>query len=414
MSLRTLYLQTSSSVDGRAGLAGRQLYDALRLRSEDSLLAHRILPTPIAGAANAGQSRESLSVECLREFAPNLIYIEGGLFADDLGAWKIDWPVVEDMVDRGGVLILADCGTRELSRHRQRYEYAASFLRARAQFTINGVVYGADRLHSWQDPTQILCRTGQMVISDWLRPVYDGVDEILVSQPARLADWQEILVSGNADTTESHEPKGSRKLQQTGPCILGSTARCGFGYVVFIAGEVSADLWVERCPSNARWLANLAEYLQRDAERNHSQARSQICSPFALFLSHRSVNKQFILRVAGAMEENGIGVRLNTDRTMFGNSLVKETHRSLETMTHFVLFWSRACIGAPWVERELAATVDLVVERRIPLVVVRLDFTPLPNVMSDAFRIEAIGFSPQEIARSLADAVQRMARHAPR
>ena len=81
-------------------------------------------------------------------------------------------------------------------------------------------------------------------------------------------------------------------------------------------------------------------------------------------------------------------------------------------MTHFVLFWSRACLGAPWVERELPAALAMVVERKLPPLVVRLDSTPVPKLLSDAFRIEGIGMSPHELAQSLLGGIQRIARNA--
>jgi hypothetical protein len=81
-------------------------------------------------------------------------------------------------------------------------------------------------------------------------------------------------------------------------------------------------------------------------------------------------------------------------------------------MTHFVLFWSSNCLGAPWVERELNSAIALLVERSIPLIVVRLDKTPVPSIIADVFRIEALDANPEVIGGTVADAVERLSRSA--
>ncbi len=412
MSLRTLYLQCQPSADGNGGGIGEKLFAEIRSRSEDCLAAHRVLPALVAGEMDPSFARQSVSEELLREFAPNLIYIEGGLFADPRGSWKIDWPVIEDLIDSGAVLILADCGARELCRHRPRYEYAARFLRARAQFSGNGVVYATDAEHSWQTPSQVVCQPAKMMISEWLRPAWDGVEEVVVGNPAQLCSWQDLPASTNLGTSRIIEPKGSGESARVEPGIFASTARCGLGHVVFLAGEVSADKWTERCPGNPIWLANLAELLHHEALQSRARFRADFRWPFSLFLSHRSVNRQLVARVSAALQSSGVETCNDIARFTPPDSLVQETGRALETMTHFVLFWSRACLGAPWVERELATALTMVVERKLPLLVVRLDSTPVPKLLNDAFRIEAIGMSPHELAQSLLDGIQRIARNA--
>jgi hypothetical protein len=412
MSLRTLYLATSPSADGHDGVAGRKLHDELRARSEECLLAHRVLPAAMAGEIDARLVRETVSEELVGEFAPNLVFIEGGLFADDRGAWKIDWPVIEDIVDRGGVLIVADCGTPELHRYRSRYEYAARFLRARAQFTTGDVVYAADETNYWQNRKQIVCRPANMLLSPWLRPALEDIQEVVAGNPAQLSSWQHLPASGNLDTAQIVEPRGAGEFARSEPCIFASVAQCGLGHVAFIAAEVSADRWTERFPANTRWLANLAELLHRDAADNLSRSRADLRWPLTLFLSHRSVNRQLVKRAADAVRSRGAEACLDADRLKPTDSLVQEVGRTLDRLTHFVLFWSRACLGAPWVDRELPEVVSMVLERRLPLMVARLDATPLPKTMADAYRLEAIGMSPQELAASLIAAAQRIARNA--
>ncbi len=125
------------------------------------------------------------------------------------------------------------------------------------------------------------------------------------------------------------------------------------------------------------------------------------------------MNRQLVKRVAEAVRARGAEACLDADRLTPADSLVKEVSGAIKRVTHFALFWSRACLGAPWVDRELPDVLAMIAERRLPLVVVRLDTAPLPKTLADTFRIEAIGMSPQELAGSLIAAAQRIARNAP-
>jgi hypothetical protein len=66
--------------------------------------------------------------------------------------------------------------------------------------------------------------------------------------------------------------------------------------------------------------------------------------------------------------------------------LIDEVNAGLETMTHFALFWSQQCVDAPWVKREPNAAVTMLLEKQIPLLVVRLDTTPVPAIIADLLR----------------------------
>lgn len=95
--------------------------------------------------------------------------------------------------------------------------------------------------------------------------------------------------------------------------------------------------------------------------------------------------------IARAIKRGGVNVWLDEEQLVSSQSLSGEISRALGKMTHFVLFWSARCVGAPWVERELNSAIALLIEKAIPLVIVRLDPTPVPAVVADLFRIEALG-----------------------
>lgn len=411
MSLRTLYLQSAPTRDGRNGLAGRKLQKRFHERSSVCQLGYRVLPSGVVGDHNAVPNQELIPEQFVRDLKPNVIYIEGGLFSDDCGTWKIPWPLAESVVENGGVLIVADCGKHEILRHRSLYNLAARFLRARAEVATAQAPSGRAPALPSEPDEPVISDVDPMKVAEWLRPALSGISELAVGNPAELVLWEEIAASGHAAPPGANGPEDGRQVLEQKPWIFASVARCGFGYVAFIAGEVSADGLIDHFPSNARWLTNLSELLLENAERNKARGASLVGLPFAFLLSHRSVNKQLAVRVADALRSFRTQACFEGERSEPAGTQPPGTNWTLDPMTHFVLFWSRACLGAPWVERELPAAISTAVERQMPIFVVRLDMTPVPQLIADAFRIEGLGRSPQELARSLVRAALRLERN---
>lgn len=412
MSLRTLYLQKALNVNGRHSLAGRRLYDTLRQQSDDCLLGHIVLSNEEAARYSDPRLKaDIISYDLVKQLDPTLIYIEGGLFSHEC-TWRIPREFAEELVNQGVVLIVADVDVNELSHKKKCYKDAANFLGSVADYgpdDDDDPVYGVDEVSFWKGHRQIVCLPEKMVISDWLRPVYSDVSEILVGLPVKLVGWEDLLASANGNTT--------KVLQldvwiDDDCCPFATAARRGHGYVVFIAGLVSSDVWLERCPDNVKWLSNIAQFLVEEASHDRRRSTSHLRSPFTLFLSHRSVNKARVEPVADEIKRKGVGIWLDKERLAPSDSLIGEISRGLEQMTHFVLFWSNDCVGAPWVERELHAATAQLIQRRLPILIVRLDSTPVPAILADLFRIEGEGLSPSEIADAVVSAVERIAKRA--
>jgi len=349
----------------------------------------------------------------IKQLDPNLVYIEGGLFVDDKGCWKIPREKVEELTRAGAVVIVADADHNELTQHKSYYQEASSLFLSLVDYGKKDFphpVYGADLSSFWKGDRQIVCKPEKMIISEWLRPIYSDISEILVGIPAKLASWQHLVASGNQDSTGVLQD--DRWVDRMDCCPFASAGNLGVGYVVFIAGNVSSDVWLERCPENVKWLTNLGEFLVEDAARARTRTASHLRSPFLLFLSHRSVDKAVVEQVASEIKRRGVAIWIDKERLVPSDSLVGEINRGLEQMTHFVLFWSAACVGAPWVERELHAAVSRLVERKLPILIVRLDNTPVPTILADLYRVEASGMSSVEIGKSIVDTVERLAKRA--
>jgi len=247
-----------------------------------------------------------------------------------------------------------------------------------------------------------------MILDDWIRAIYEDVPEVLVGLPVKVSSLDSIVASCNSDSTSTLHL--DRFVDHVDPCPFATAAQVGTGFAVLIAGNVSSDVWLEGCPHNPRWLTDLANFLVHAAEEDLKRRTSHRRSPHLLFLSHRSTDKATVSTVAAAIKRGGLGIWFDEERLIPSQSLTRELSRALGKMTHFVLFWSEQCVGAPWVERELNSAVSLLLDKQIPLLIVRLDRTPVPAVVADIFRIEATGESGEAVAGQIIEAVEQLSR----
>jgi hypothetical protein len=193
--------------------------------------------------------------------------LEGGLFADDNGLWKIPKAIADEICENGGTIIVADVDGNLLAKHREHYREAGSFFKAYARYEEGSrlPIYASDETSFWNTQKSIICKPDKMEISDWLRPIYKDLTGVLVSFAVPLAACESILASGNKGTT------GAKHLEEwvapEDPCSFASVARRGRGFAAFIAGTVSSDVFLEKCPHNTIWLSRIAEFLVAEAER---------------------------------------------------------------------------------------------------------------------------------------------------
>jgi hypothetical protein len=154
MTLRTLYLQKMLSINGRDALRGRSLYDRFRHLSDETLLGHLVLEDEVTAAITDQRLKADLvSHALLRDFQPNVVFIEGGLFADSDGTWKIPEAIAREICQSGDVLIAADVDHDELRNHKAHYRSAAALFMAHASYgrdDDDDPVYGSDLTHSWR------------------------------------------------------------------------------------------------------------------------------------------------------------------------------------------------------------------------------------------------------------------------
>ncbi len=408
--MRTLYLQESLTLDGRSALKGRTLFDKLSRSSEETLLGY-IVTEGEAVLSNPDVRDDVVTLEMLRDLSPNVTWLEGGLFQPSVGtqreppSWRFPRPHLETFVRNGGVAMILDADRSRVSYHLNAYDEAQGLLGARiARGTYNRTpLYCADPSSGWKSDKNIVVESKAMFVSQWLRHVYDGIDEIIVGRPLSLAHYQDILASCNPGTTGT--VSGDYWVDRQHGCPFASVSQFGHGYVAFFAGAVSGDYWLERCPTNTQWLLNAAELLLDEATANRRRTRSHLRSKNRVFLSHTSSDKDVVRSVAAALKELGIATWLDEERIHPAHKLLEELGGGLDQMSHFVIFWSAMCASSEWVGREIEWALARPGKRKAPIILVRLDGTTPPAPLGEFAGIRAAQMRPEEIAESIARAL---------
>ncbi len=409
--LRVLYLRNSLSINGRSSLRGRQLLDLFRDAASDTLLGHVVLAPGVERAGADSRILDDLiSYDELTTFNPNVVYVEGGLFCNADGDWKIPRDLAEPLVRAGAVLVAADVDHNQAEHHRANYDKAASFFGASFAGTASeGVIYGSDASANLGGHREIVCYPSKMSVSPWLEPAYDGVSQIASSLPLCLNVYtSDILATGNRDT--SGTLRQDLWVDRVHAFPWATVTQQGTGYAVLIAGGVSSDHLFERCPDNGPWLLKTCRMLIDASKAERERTATHLRSADRLFLSHRTSNKRIVAGIADTLRRTGVATWYDTDRLLPSDSLSGGVSAGLDNMTHFVLIWSHDCVDAPWVKRELGGAIAQLDERATPILIVRLDEAKVPSIVADIRRIEAQDMAPSEIANALVDAVRRLAR----
>ena len=284
MNTRTLYLTRSLSKVGRGAFTGRRMFDALSAISDAAVLSHQIIESAAARdalvATHPDLDSDLMTCSEVAAFDPNVIFLEGGLEPGrpPEHTWKFPRELLERHVRAGAVAFIADVGHAEITGfegYRAAYYEAAPQLGARIEVRPlvsespehQHPIYGSDQPHALHGADrQFFCHPEQMLTSDWLQPVYDGIDRILVGDPVSIIPSESALASGNGSSTQRllHDVF----VDPYTPFRFASVRKLGDGYIVFIAGEVSHDLYTQECPGNLRWITNTAEFLRQEIGRD--------------------------------------------------------------------------------------------------------------------------------------------------
>ncbi|MCG8323031.1 MAG: toll/interleukin-1 receptor domain-containing protein, partial [Cytophagales bacterium] len=361
--MRILYLQNHLSLNGRSSLLGRKLVERLEEVSEDFLLGFMISSDEYYDKIKKEElKRDVIPFRVIKDFSPDIIYIEGGIFASD-NLWKIPKDMAFELIWNGVVIIFGDTDVNHLRQYKAKYNDVFDLVNAMINLQdqdFGKPYYGCDKTQNSGSPAEIICYPDKMIISDWLRPAFKDVDKVIVSWPLQLSMFESISISGNNGTTGVL--CNDVWVDELNSCPFGSIAQIGNGYVSFNTGILTA--WTEQNEGNIQWILNTCDLLHSEAKANVGRTKSHYFSKHKLFLSHRSVDKPTVEKTASTLKQEGVGIWFDKDNMLPSDSLTKKISEGLEEMTHFVLFWSTSCNDSAWVDRELNAAISQLINQK--------------------------------------------------
>jgi hypothetical protein len=128
----------------------------------------------------------------------------------------------------------------------------------------------------------------------------------------------------------------------------------------------------------------IAEDLVDAAEQKKEQRHTEHAAKRIAFISHSSLDKPFIRQLAADLTARDIDVWLDEQRIRVGDSIPEKIAQGLAGSDYFLLAISENSAGSEWVKKELNnALVSEVQRRKVHILPLKLDATPMPPIISD-------------------------------
>ncbi|MDW6025670.1 toll/interleukin-1 receptor domain-containing protein [Mesorhizobium sp. BAC0120] len=128
----------------------------------------------------------------------------------------------------------------------------------------------------------------------------------------------------------------------------------------------------------------IAEDLVDAAETKKEQRHKEDRNRRIAFLSHSSMDKPFIRQLAADLTANGVDVWLDEQRIRVGDSIPEKIAQGLAGSDFFLIATSEYSVNSSWVQKELNnALVNEVQRRKVHILPLKLDTTPMPQIIAD-------------------------------
>lgn len=155
------------------------------------------------------------------------------------------------------------------------------------------------------------------------------------------------------------------------------------GIAPFVAGDLNPLLeWAQSLGALKPSLVaeDLIDAAATDKEQRHQADKNRRVA----FLSHSSFDKAFIRQLAADLAANGIDVWLDEQRIRVGDSIPEKIAQGLAGSDFFLIGMSQHSASSPWVQKELNnALVNEVQRRKVHILPLKLDDTPMPQIIAD-------------------------------
>lgn len=262
--LRILYLTSYLSMNHSGGFRGRSLVETFLDDGHTVLVRHIYLEDREKYVDNNPALADDLTdASEFDRFAPEAVVIEGGLYQANF-EWKLPASVAIDYVERGGVLLVLDAGFNKFSNGSPLMN-EVWFFGGRVD-SLRGLPYLKDK-HSndGRSDSDILIHPDGMLVSEWLRKAFVGVESIVAVQPVPLAPTGEIACSTEVT---ARKLVLDRFVDDDGWAYPIATVRQHrLGYAGVVAADVSMDPLTDTAPGNIVWITQLITLLAKEARR---------------------------------------------------------------------------------------------------------------------------------------------------
>lgn len=103
-----------------------------------------------------------------------------------------------------------------------------------------------------------------------------------------------------------------------------------------------------------------------------------------VFLSHSSKDKKFIRRLAADLEANGIGVWLDEQQILVGDSINDKISQGLADSDYLLIALSEHAINSEWVKRELnSMMLQEIQAKKVKILPIKIDDCAVPFLLAD-------------------------------
>ena len=200
----------------------------------------------------AGLGRDLLTPEAVRDWNPDALVFEDGLF---VGEPKMPTAVLDDLEAQGTVAVIE---IPPYEYHERKDEYD-SFLKDRA-IEVETAEHEPPSCRSLSShylatPVDVL-RKYSSVANDSL---FEGVNSVVAASASPLRAWSKILLVGGDDVLV--KAYGNRRIHGDPHPIYGVLVERNMRTEAVFLAQVLFDS--PECPDNAKYIANLLEWMHR-------------------------------------------------------------------------------------------------------------------------------------------------------
>jgi hypothetical protein len=132
--------------------------------------------------------------------------------------------------------------------------------------------------------------------------------------------------------------------------------------------------------SDAVTVEDLVDKAVADKENRHRAADKKIVA----FLSHSSKDKAFVRQLAADLEKEGIGIWLDEQNILVGDSISEKIGQGLAESDYFLIALSNNSAESAWVKKELSRALLAEVEKRqVVILPVKISDCEIPELIKD-------------------------------